>query len=244
KSKINDFLIRYWHYDDNELSFEFRYYLAQYYRKTRFIATISYRFFTIGALVIYFIFSHFTYYLYECSQINLIQFILSEIFFFLLICQSIFLIGESLMMLIIRKRKLFWYRFHSDYVYLYSETEKFNSILRYILFIIELMSKSLIIICLLYYSHQLKMHIQNTIVILIIIAMFFLINILNFRIAQIPSYNRICWLSIHRWIARSQWLNLQRKQFINRLPLRYSLKSRLFLQSMTNNQFGFTCGPT
>uniref|UniRef100_A0A6P6XUE8 Uncharacterized protein LOC113791361 n=1 Tax=Dermatophagoides pteronyssinus TaxID=6956 RepID=A0A6P6XUE8_DERPT len=56
----------------------------------------------------------------------------------------------------------------------------------------------------------------------------------------LPSYNRLCCLSIHRWIARSQWSNV--KLILNRLPLRYSLKSRLFLQTMTRNQFGFTCG--
>nr|XP_027196927.1 uncharacterized protein LOC113791357 [Dermatophagoides pteronyssinus] len=76
----------------------------------------------------------------------------------------------------------------------------------------------------------------------ILIAMIFLINILNFRIANLPSYNRLCWLSIHRWIARLQWSNEERKKHRNRFPLRYSLKPRLFLQIMTNNQFGFTCG--
>nr|XP_027196928.1 uncharacterized protein LOC113791358 [Dermatophagoides pteronyssinus] len=84
------------------------------------------------------------------------------------------------------------------------------------------MSKSFFVICLLYYSHQTK--------------------ILNFLIAHLPSYNRNCWLSVHRWIARSQWSNVERKKHRNRLPLRYSLKSRLFLQTMTRNQFGFTCG--
>nr|XP_027196923.1 uncharacterized protein LOC113791352 [Dermatophagoides pteronyssinus] len=86
------------------------------------------------------------------------------------------------------------------------------------------------------------MHIQNTVTTFIFVALFCLTNSLYFRIAHLPSYNQNCCLSIHRWIARSQWSNVERKQSHNRLPLRYSFKSRLFLQSMTNNLFGFTCG--
>ena len=141
-----------------------------------------------------------------------------------------------------KKRKLFWNQFHQEYVNLYSEIDQFNLTLCSILLFTELVSKSSAVICLLFYSHQIKMHMQNTLITLIFITIFISINILNFRIAHLPSYNRLCWLSIHRWIARSQWSNVERKEFINRLPLRYSLKSRLFLQSMTRNQFGFTCG--
>mgnify|MGYP006887435620 FL=1 len=140
------------------------------------------------------------------------------------------------------QRKLFWYRFHSQYVYLYSETDRFNQALRYVLLFLEMMSKSLVVICLLFYSHQTKMYLENTLSTFILIAIFCLISSLNFLIADIPSYNRVCWLSIHRWIARSQWSNKERKKHRNRFPLRYSLKPRLFLQTMTRNLFGFTCG--
>nr|XP_027196933.1 uncharacterized protein LOC113791364 [Dermatophagoides pteronyssinus] len=238
KSKINDFLIKYWHYDDNELLSEFRNHLIQFYQKSRLIAIISYRIFTIGLLGIIFIFGYFSYHLYECDQINLIKFLMSTIFFFLTICQCIYIIGDSFIMI----KKLFWNQFHQEYVNLYSEIDQFNLTLCSILLFTELVSKSSAVICLLFYSHQIKMHMQNTLITLIFITIFISINILNFRIANLPSYNRICWLSIHRWIARSQWLNLKRKKPKNNLPLRYSFKSRLFLQSMTNNLFGFTCG--
>ena len=118
-----------------------------------------------------------------------------------------------------RKRKLFWYRFHSDYVHLYSETNQFNQILRYILLFFETMSKSFFVICLLYYSHQTKMYLQNTVVTLTFLLIFCLLSSLNFLIAHLPSYNRNCWLSVHRWIARSQWANVERKKHRNRLPL-------------------------
>ncbi|XP_075681368.1 uncharacterized protein LOC113797649 [Dermatophagoides pteronyssinus] len=244
KSKINEFIIKYWHYNDNELSSEYRYYLIQFYQKSCFISTNSYRIFTIGLLAIDFMFNFFSFYLYDNGQISLMKFLLTSIFFFSYVCQCIFIIGDSLILLsfIVKIQKSIWYRFHYQYVYLYSETYKFNSAVRFILLITELMSKSTVVICLLFYSHQTKMYLQNTLVTLIFITIFCLISGLNFRIAQLPSYNRLCWLSLHRWIARSQWLNLERKQSHNRLPLRYSLKSRLFLQSMTNNQFGFTCG--
>ncbi|KAH7644237.1 hypothetical protein HUG17_6599 [Dermatophagoides farinae] len=42
----------------------------------------------------------------------------------------------------IRERKLFWYKFHSEYVALYSETAKINLTARSVLFFIELLSKS------------------------------------------------------------------------------------------------------
>nr|XP_046913248.1 uncharacterized protein LOC124494134 [Dermatophagoides farinae] len=142
----------------------------------------------------------------------------------------------------IRERKLFWYKFHSEYVALYSETAKINLTARSVLFFIELLSKSAVVICLLFISQQTKMNVQNTIVPLAFMSTFSLVNILYFRVAHMPSYNRICWLSIHRWIARTQWLSMERKKFHNRLPLRHSLKSCLFVQTMTSNQFGFTCG--
>nr|XP_027196925.1 uncharacterized protein LOC113791355 [Dermatophagoides pteronyssinus] len=244
QSKINEFLIKYWHYNDDKISFKNRNHLIRFYQKSRFISTNSYRIFSIGLLAVNFMFIFFSFHLYNSGQISLVKFLMTSIFFFLFICQCIFIIGDSLILLsfIVKIQKSIWYRFHYQYVYLYSETYKFNSAVRFILLITELMSKSTVVICLLFYSHQTKMYLQNTLVTLIFITIFCLISGLNFRIAQLPSYNRLCWLSLHRWIARSQWLNLERKQSHNRLPLRYSLKSRLFLQSMTNNQFGFTCG--
>ena len=118
----------------------------------------------------------------------------------------------------------------------------FNLTARNILFFIELLSKSSVVICLLFISQQTKMNIQITFVALAFMSSFFLLNSLYFRVAHMPSYNRICWQSIHRWIARSQWLSMQRNVFTNSFPLRYSIKSRLFIQTMTNNRFGFTCG--
>ncbi|KAH9425032.1 FH2 domain-containing protein 1 [Dermatophagoides pteronyssinus] len=243
KSKINEFLIKYWHYNDNELSSEYRYYLIRFYQKSRFISTNSYRIFTIGLLAVNFMFNFFSFHLYNSGQISLVKFLMTSIFFFLFICQCIFIIGDSLILLSFivfgieffrirfkqlsiesmnifknsyqsskQQQKLFWYRFHSQYVHLYSETQQFNLTLRYVLLFLEMMSKSLVVICLLFYSHQIKMHIQNTLVTLILIALFCLISGLNFRIAQLPSYNQNCCLSIHRWIARSQWSNVERKK--------------------------------
>ncbi|KAH9493872.1 hypothetical protein DERF_014600 [Dermatophagoides farinae] len=204
--------------------------------------------------------------LFECHQINLTQLILSSTMFFSYIIQCIYLISDAFMsisftvfimeffivrlkqlssksaLLLQNPRKLFWYKFHFEYVALYSETAKINSTARSILFFIELLSKSAVVICLLFISQQTKMNAQNTIVALAFMSTFSLVNILYFRVAHMPSFNRICWQSIHRWIARSQWLRRQRNKIQNRLPFRYSLKSCLFIQTMTNNLFGFTCG--
>uniref|UniRef100_A0A6P6Y9F4 Uncharacterized protein LOC113796037 n=1 Tax=Dermatophagoides pteronyssinus TaxID=6956 RepID=A0A6P6Y9F4_DERPT len=241
-SKITEIIIKYCQYDDNELLLKFRNYLIQFYRKSRFIVIISYRMVIIQILAVYFLATFFVFYLYLGGQIKLMKLIITTIFLTIYVCYCIFLIGDSFIQLSNKQRKLFWFRFHSDYVYLYSEADKFNLTLRNILLFFELMSKSVVVIGLLFYSHQTKMRMQNTLTTFLFISLFITINILNFRIAHIPSYNRLCWLSVHRWIARLQWLNLDQRKLLNRFPLRYSIKSRLFLQSMTRNQFGFTCG--
>uniref|UniRef100_A0A6P6YGC9 Uncharacterized protein LOC113797649 n=1 Tax=Dermatophagoides pteronyssinus TaxID=6956 RepID=A0A6P6YGC9_DERPT len=242
KSKITEIIIKYCQYDDNELSLKYRNYLIQFYQKSHFIVIISYRMVNIEILAVYFLAIFFVFYLYQCGQIKLIKLIMTTIFLTIYVCHCIFIISDSLILLSFIQRKLFWYQFHSDYVHLYSETDQFNQALRYVLLFTEFWSKSVVVIGLLFYSHQTKMQMQNTLIIFIFILVFSTINILNFSIAHIPSYNRVCWLSVHRWIARSQWLNLDQRKLLNRFPLRYSLKSRLFLQSMTRNQFGFTCG--
>ncbi|KAH9522983.1 hypothetical protein DERF_006536 [Dermatophagoides farinae] len=265
KSAMNDFFINNWQYDDQQLSPQHRNYLIQFFRKSQFMAVIFLRCFIIGLLAIQFIFSNFSFDLFESYQINLTKLVLSSTLFFSYNIQCIYFIGnvfksisftvfimeffivrlkqlssKSALILqnsfqsSIKVQKLFWYRFHYEYVTLYSEMAIFNLTARNILFFIELLSKSSVVICLLFISQQTKMNIQITFVALAFI--------LYFRVAHMPSYNRICWLSIHRWIARTQWLSMQRNVFTNSFPLRYSLKSRLFVQTMTNNLFGFTCG--
>ena len=266
KSSMNDFFIDNWQYDDQQLAPQHRNYLIKFFQKSQFMAAIFLRCFIIGLLAIQFIFSYFSLDLFECHQINLTQLILSSTMFLSYIIQCIYLISDAFMsisftvfimeffivrlkqlssksaLLLQNPRKLFWYKFHFEYVALYSETAKINSTARSILFFIELLSKSAVVICLLFISQQTKMNAQNTIVALAFMSTSSLVNILYFRIAHMPSYNRICWQSIQRWIARSQWLSLQRNVFTNSFPLRYSIKSRLFIQTMTNNLFGFTCG--
>nr|XP_027196926.1 uncharacterized protein LOC113791356 [Dermatophagoides pteronyssinus] len=190
-SKITEFLMKYCQYDDCELLSKYRNNLIRFYQKSYFIANISYRIFSIGIFPVYFVAIVFVFHLYQCNQINLMKLIMTIIFFSLYSCHCIFIIGDSFKILSCRNKKLFWYQFHTDYVYLFSETYKFNLTLRYILLFIELLSKSLVIICLLFYSHQTEMHIQNTLITLIFMTVFISINILNFRIAHIPSYNRI-----------------------------------------------------
>ncbi|OTF73252.1 hypothetical protein BLA29_014168, partial [Euroglyphus maynei] len=56
---------------------------------------------------------------------------------------------------------------------------------------------------------------------------------------RLPSYNRRCCKTLVKWLARIQWSNkTPRKNAIKWT----SIKSNLFLQVMTGNQFGYKCG--
>uniref|UniRef100_A0A6P6Y9V9 Uncharacterized protein LOC113796038 n=1 Tax=Dermatophagoides pteronyssinus TaxID=6956 RepID=A0A6P6Y9V9_DERPT len=99
-SKITEFLLKYCQYDDCELLPEYRNYLIKFYRKSHFIANISYKIFSIGITVIYFVADVFVFYLYQCEQINLIKLIMTSLFFLFYVSHTIFIIGDSLITLI------------------------------------------------------------------------------------------------------------------------------------------------
>ncbi|KAH7638043.1 hypothetical protein HUG17_9148 [Dermatophagoides farinae] len=80
-----------------------------------------------------------------------------------------------------------------------------------------------------------------------IIGIFFSYG-LYYQIASLPSNNEQCIRALLRWLARTQWSTrfmLQGKSRWHKnhpIKWRQSIKANLFVQMMTINRFGYTCG--
>ncbi|KAH7638014.1 hypothetical protein HUG17_9118 [Dermatophagoides farinae] len=140
--------------------------------------------------------------------------------------------------------KIFWNRFQIEYVNLYAETAQLNRTVSLILFYMETMSKFAIIFSCVFISQQLKMNWMSFSSVMAIMSLFFLILCLNCIITTIPSIDKNCSKFIFYDLARSQW---HRFRMVNQsmtvsLVWRHWIKSNLFVQTMTENRFGFTCG--
>ena len=144
-----------------------------------------------------------------------------------------------------RNDTIVWNRFHYGYVTLYRETAKFNGTVRSILFYMETISKSSLIMATIFYSRQKVMGIHNTMAALVILFLFIYTSILYSRVVCMPSYNQQCTIHLSNWLAR-----IQRKRFSNRkirnickrVVWQRFIKLNLFFETMMENGFGFTCG--
>nr|XP_027200280.1 uncharacterized protein LOC113794360 [Dermatophagoides pteronyssinus] len=147
-----------------------------------------------------------------------------------------------------RSKTIFWKNFQDKYVKLYAETADFNISFGKMLLYIEMVSKSSIIVSCMFYSNQKKISQYTITAILSLMSTFVCITSLYSRVARLPSYNGRCCKNIIKWLARTQWspskakvnhpINERRIRNINRT----TIKSNLFVQVMSQNQLGFTCG--
>ena len=157
------------------------------------------------------------------------------------------------------RRRIFWNNFHHKYLQLYSETISFSPTLGIVLFTLEMMSKSSIVISMLFYVRQTHMNLFIIVSLMIALMVFCFPIILYSRVARLPSYNQLCSRYMLNWSSRPQWLllignrnnnNNGNNNFIKTTTTtnyrsriqHYSLKSTLFVQTMNNNRFGFKCG--
>ncbi|KAH7638036.1 hypothetical protein HUG17_9141 [Dermatophagoides farinae] len=149
-------------------------------------------------------------------------------------------------------KKIFWSRFHCEYIILYGKISRINESVSVILLATETVAKSAIMTSCVFYSQQIKMVESNTFLVAILIIVFLYVNIMYMCIAILPKYNEQCLQSILRWLIRLQWRhkfsNVQSKQstfyarIVQRIRWRQTLKSNLFIQATVNNRLGFTCG--
>ena len=131
----------------------------------------------------------------------------------------------------------YWYHFQIGYVRCYEELKKFNQTTRTLFLFGEIINKSATIFVCSFYSKQQQMNMFNSSCVFVSILIFILMNIVYYRLATLPGYNHYC---CHRlilpWLARIQTFNVRRSR------TRFWLKTNFFLQTMTANHFGFTCG--
>ncbi|KAH7638041.1 hypothetical protein HUG17_9146 [Dermatophagoides farinae] len=140
-------------------------------------------------------------------------------------------------------KKIFWQQFFREYIILYSQMVRLNRSVKVILMFMEITTKSFVMICCVYFSKQSTVTVVNSIFILMAIITYIFTNFSYSRIARIPEYNKKCVQYLFQWLARSQFQNKRLDASIKRMvELRAIIKSNLFVQTMTNNQLGFTCG--
>lgn len=149
--------------------------------------------------------------------------------------------------LFINNGRLYFRYFQRKYIVLYNEISKTNQTFRIYLFAIEILSKLSIIICILFYYQQTVLNIYNISFIISLITMFCTTTAIYSRLSNLPLYNQQCCNFLFEWNARIQSIcsiaMIKRK--IKRYYLlheRQTIKINLFIQTMTDNRFGFTCG--
>ena len=135
--------------------------------------------------------------------------------------------------------RMFTNQFCHKYIILYSEIYRINQTAKTVLFALETISKSAIMIAAVFYSRQTKMSIVNTLFIFLMLLIFVFMNFVYSKIACIPSYNERCVQNLLHWLIRSQF----HSKFKQIIRWRQSMKANLFVQAMANNRIGFTCGP-
>ncbi|KAH7638161.1 hypothetical protein HUG17_9266 [Dermatophagoides farinae] len=147
----------------------------------------------------------------------------------------------------INNRRYYFRYFQRKYSILYDEILKINQIVSIFLFAIDMLSKFSIIICALFYSQQIDMNLFNISFIISLILMFCSATGIYSRLANVPSYNQQCCRQIFEWNARFQSMSTNhnvkrewRRNFC--LHKRMVIKMNMFMQTMTDNHLGFTCG--
>lgn len=134
--------------------------------------------------------------------------------------------------------KFKWNHIHQEYVDLYEKTAAIDKTISFVLLYLESASKIASISACIFYSRQIRMGISNSIVLCGMLLVFVYTSVLYTRLTYSPTYNHQYCQSLLKWMAkRSIIRNKTKKQFMNAM-----VKSNLFLQTMTQNEFGFHCG--
>lgn len=253
--------------EQQQIQQKYRQYLIDFFRKTNQIAIYSCKIslFSLTNMVIACI--YFACYLYFIGKIDKIQLIITIPIYLIyarhiifILCQLfvsinflVFLIEYLIIRfrqlcqlskeLEIRNRIFFWKQFHYKYIKLYHETYQLNGTVQTVLFIIGIISKSAAIIALIFYSRQEKIGIHNTLAIINLAFISIYSNILFIRVSRMPTLNQQCTKSLTKWLARKQFcLNEIPFKFKRLLLWQQIIKKNLFIETMIENGFGFTCG--
>ena len=136
----------------------------------------------------------------------------------------------------IPKMKYFWNWIQKEYVELYSEVALLDKTVSFAMYSLETASKILSITSCVFYSRQMEMNPSNTLAMLTLMSAFVFTTIFYSGLMFPPKSNHQCCQLILNRMARQAIIKHpeHRKKTI--------IKSNLFIQTMSNNRFGFHCG--
>nr|XP_046916105.1 uncharacterized protein LOC124496612 [Dermatophagoides farinae] len=132
--------------------------------------------------------------------------------------------------------KFFWNCIQKEYVELYSEVALLDKTVSFAMYSLETASKILSITSCVFYSRQMEMNPSNTLAMLTLMSAFVFTTIFYSGLMFPPKSNHQCCQLILNRMARQAIIKHpdHRKKTI--------IKSNLFIQTMSNNHFGFHCG--
>lgn len=175
-------------------------------------------------------------------SINFLVFLLK---FFKIRIQKLFHLSQTISNKSSKTQKLFWNYFHKQYVELYSEIVRLNRTVKIIIFDMEINSKLALIFACVFLSRQTYLNLFSISVIMTIFSRFILTIMFYEFSSRLPSYNQLCCQSIIKGLSRSQFSMSNRffdQHFKRNQKTRDSVRKNLFVQTMSANKFGFTCG--
>nr|XP_027205500.1 uncharacterized protein LOC113799113 [Dermatophagoides pteronyssinus] len=142
------------------------------------------------------------------------------------------------------KNCLLWRHWIKSNLFVQTMTENqfacINHTVSIVLFYMEMLSKFAIVISCIFLSRQYRLNWFSAASLMAIMGIFFLMVGMNLRIAILPKYDDKCGQFILYGLARSQWKrfrSIDYKSIKKCLLWRHWIKSNLFVQTMTENQF-------
>uniref|UniRef100_A0A6P6YFQ8 Uncharacterized protein LOC113797842 n=1 Tax=Dermatophagoides pteronyssinus TaxID=6956 RepID=A0A6P6YFQ8_DERPT len=148
-----------------------------------------------------------------------------------------------------------WHDFQTQYSHIFDHTSKLNKDLKEVLLAIETVSKASIIFATVFYSKRVTETMHGKIFVICLLTIFCLATGIYARLSNVPAFNHKCCRQLLAWNARISQIkyrfknnnnnNNQKRNRINSLIIisnRNRIKMNLFIQTMTNNLFGFKCG--
>ena len=264
KSPIQSIVYKTLIFDDKRLAANYHRHLIIYHLFIKIAAYIFASCICIGVIITYVMEIFFVTKAYFDNQITSVQLLFSMIAFFPIcfqVCSLICLLlvgtivaGFILEFLKIRmkqfyvflkqdessknipKMKFFWNCIQKEYVELYSEVALLDKTVSFAMYSLETGSKILSITACVFYSRQMEMTLSNTLAMLGMTLAYIYTAVIFSRLTFSPKYNhQYCRLILNR-MARQAIIKHpeHRKKTI--------IKSNLFIQTMSNNRFGFHCG--
>lgn len=145
-------------------------------------------------------------------------------------------------------------QFRLKYSEIFHDITTINRTFRDFFFIVETVSKTTIVYAVILYSKQTEFNIAFVFIFSLLIIIFLVTSTLYARVSFLYTYNDIlgkystCWNANLQFILNRQQQNRKPLRFLNQTTkyptklLRDRIRSNLFIQALTVNPIGFSCG--